>query len=115
MAKSNTIPVPPTSLGWPPLGGRWFHWSEVEACFWPGAGKRSCNVDSILAEIKDYGGVYVLAWSQKEPKRLYPHIAKQVEYIGEKKWVKGRMEGFRWSAGFWGERAPGHSAAWSWD
>lgn len=32
------IPTPPASLDWPPLGKRWFRWSEVEKSFWPGRG-----------------------------------------------------------------------------
>jgi hypothetical protein len=114
MATPKTIPVPPTSLNWLPLGGHWYHWSAVEACFWPGAGGRSAVVDAGLAEIKDYGGVYVLAWSEAEPPRKTPHLAPAVKYIGETYWFKGRMGGFGNSAGLWGKRSFGHSAGWSW-
>src|SRR4051794_38245079 len=112
MPRTASICVPPTSLNWPPLGGRWFHWDEVEACFWPGAGKRSAAVDEGLAEIRHYGGVYLLAWSQAAPRRKNPQHVPTVKYIGETDWFKGRMGGFGNSAGFWGPRAFGHSAGW---
>jgi hypothetical protein len=115
MAKSRTIPVPPTSLNWPPLGGRWFHWSEIEAWFRHGVNKKSRSIDPELAEIKDYGGVYLLAWSRKEPQRIRPHLAREVQYIGQTYWFKARLDGFRASAGFLGKRTFGHSAGWRWD
>jgi hypothetical protein len=114
MVKLTKIPVPPTSLNWPPLGGRWFHWLAVEPCFWPGPGGRSTAVDAQLAEIRDYGGVYLLAWSEVEPPRKNPQRTPEVKYIGETHWFKGRMEGFGNSAAFWGPRSAGHSAGWSW-
>src|SRR5262245_55579100 len=109
-----TIPTPPTSLNWPPLGRRWFHWSEIEACFWPGPGCRGRSVDPELADIKEYGGVYLLAWSVDEPARRFPQRYQAVKYIGETHWFKARMGGFGTSAGFWGRPDFGHSAGWSW-
>jgi hypothetical protein len=38
----------------------------------------------------------------------------QIKYIGETHYFKARMGGLAWSAGFWGERAFGHSAGWRW-
>jgi hypothetical protein len=71
-------------------------------------------VNAELAGIKDYGGVYLLAWSVNEPSRTLLQRAPQVEYIGETYWFKGRMGGFGNSAGFWGDRTNGHSAGWRW-
>jgi hypothetical protein len=114
MSGPQTIPVPPTSLNWPPLGERWFHWPKIEACFWPKRGGRSASVDSVLAVVKDLGGLYVLGWSEDEPNCDRPHCQSHVKYIGETNWFKRRMGGFGASAGFWGEPAAGHSAGWSW-
>jgi hypothetical protein len=96
------------------LGGRWFRWAEIEACFWPGPGGRSSSINPELAVIKDEGGVYLLAWSQTEPQRINPQEARHVKYIGQTHCFKDRMGGFAWSAGFWGERSFGHSAGWRW-
>ena len=59
------------------------------------------------------GGVYLIAWSLQTPSRLDPREVK-VRYIGETHSFRDRMGGFANSAGFWGERRFGHSAAWRW-
>lgn len=112
---ANTIPKPPRSLsGCELLGKRWFPWRDIAACFWPGAGGRSRSVNPDLAEIRDYGGVYLLAWSDRALRNQNPQLAREVKYIGETSWFKGRMAGFAASTGFLGKRAFGHSAGWSW-
>jgi hypothetical protein len=115
MPTNALIPAPPMSLDWPALGERWFHWSRIAACFWPGPGKKSKSIDPELADIKDYGGVYLIAWSEQEPPRRKWSKVPSVKYIGETHWFKARMGGFAQSAGFKGERAFGHSAAWRWE
>ncbi|MBP1625929.1 MAG: hypothetical protein H6Q00_404 [Holophagaceae bacterium] len=96
-----------------PFAGRWFSWSEIEACFWPGPRGRSEKVNSELAPARDRGGVYLMAWSEAAPEEVSP-IAKAVKYIGQTNCFKARMGQFASSAGLWGPRADGHSAGWRW-
>lgn len=109
----NTIPQPPTTFDVPPFCDRWIRWSEVNACFWPGKGRRSEKVDPILAPIRSRGGIYIFAWSVSAPKTLAP-VTKEVQYIGQTNWFKRRMGQFGTSAGFWGKRAAGHGPGWHW-
>jgi hypothetical protein len=95
------------------FGGRWFSWSEIADCFWPGKGRRAKDVNAELAPVRHKGGVYLVAWSPEPPPRLHPREAA-VRYIGETLYFSNRMGGFGNSAGFWGERRFGHSAAWRW-
>jgi hypothetical protein len=108
-----TIRALPKSFDLVAMSGRWFRWNDVEKCFWPGRGKRPSDVDSILAEACATGGVYVLAWSSRPMKRV-SHVVPEAIYIGETVNFRGRMVGWARSAGFWGERSNGHSAAWRW-
>jgi hypothetical protein len=55
----------------------------------------------------------LVAWSRQPPPRLHPREAA-VRYVGETHSFANRMGGFGNSAGFWGERRFGHSAAWRW-
>jgi hypothetical protein len=103
----------PTSFCIQPFSGRWFHWSEISACFWPGAGGRSVKVNQNLAAICHLGGIYCLGWSVGAPKIIGP-TARAVRYIGETARFKERMSGFRNSAGLNGNREFGHSAGWRW-
>lgn len=93
--------------------GTWFRWADVEACFWPGRGGRAEKVNPKLAPVRYCGGVYLLAWSPIPPERLHPATA-EVKYIGQTNNFRGRMGQFATSAGFWGQRANGHSAGWRW-
>lgn len=114
MLSTATIQIPPTSLNWPPLGDGWFHWKEVDANFWPKE-RRTRVAHPDLDFIKDSGGVYVIAWSVEKPCQKQLHTCPQVKYIGETHCFKTRMGAFGTSAGFWGDRANGHSAGWSWE
>jgi len=58
------------------------------------------------------GGVYVLAW--RVGGKSVSHLDPAVVYIGETSGFAGRMARWAWSAGFWGDRQNGHSAAWRW-
>jgi hypothetical protein len=107
------IPVPPTTFDLAAFGGRWFHWREVAACFWPGRGKRSHRVNPVLAEVRHVGGIYLMAWSEAAPPLLHP-TAPEVKDIGETGQNLRRMGQFGNSAGFFGERRNGHSTAWKW-
>ncbi len=93
--------------------GMWWHWNDVERCFWPGSGGRSHNINPDLAHVIDLGGVYIFAWSIRVPGRVHPANAR-VKYIGETSCFKRRMGQFGTSAGFWGLRDNGHSAGWRW-
>lgn len=95
-------------------GGRWFHWGEVEACFWPGLGRRADASNAALAPVRLQGGVYILAASERRPRVVSP-AANQVRYIGETGFFKRRMAQFGSSAGFWNGRRKGHSAGWRWN
>jgi hypothetical protein len=101
-------------IPWKPHGGRWYHWSEVEACFWPGPGRKSRSIDEVLAEVLFLGGIYLLAHSKRAPQQLSPN-SKNVKYIGETGEFKRRMGQFGASAGFFGEQRAGHSAGWRWN
>lgn len=71
------------------------------------------KVNPTLAPVCSCGGVYLLAWSKSAPKLIQPSVSA-IHYIGQTNLFKRRMEQFGWSAGFWGERASGHSAGWRW-
>jgi len=90
---------------------RWYRWYDIENCFWPGAGKRSSQIDPCLATIVYKPGIYFMAWDPTQPP--CPENSA-VRYIGQTKIFKRRMEQFGLSAGFWGGRSNGHSAAWRW-
>lgn len=110
---SNVLPSVPTSFTIQPFADQWFSWADVEACFWPGRGKRAIAINPVLAPVRGRGGVYALAWSAKAPRRVHP-AAAAVQYVGESGWFCRRMEQFGNSAGFWGKRSNGHSAGWRW-
>ena len=55
----------------------------------------------------------MLAWSEEPPDSILPSDPA-VKYVGETSYFKGRMDGFRTSAGFCGKRDDGHSAGWRW-
>lgn len=103
----------PMSFEVQPFSGRWFRWSDIAACFWPGRGKRASLVNSELASVRAFGGVYCFAWSSDPPPTVGP-TASAVRYIGETNEFLRRMGQFANSAGFWGERGNGHSAGWRW-
>jgi hypothetical protein len=110
---SNVIANVPLCFDLEPFGGRWFSWAEVADCFWPGKGRRAKDVNPELAPVREKGGVYLVAWSLIPPDRVHPREAA-VRYIGETLCFATRMGGFGTSAGSWGERRFGHSAAWRW-
>jgi hypothetical protein len=92
---------------------RWFAWSDIQACFWPGPGRRSATVDPLLADVINMPGVYCIAWGDLDgtPNPANSHV----QYIGQTKNFKARLGQFATSAGiFWEERYSGHSAAWRW-
>ena len=103
----------PTSFDLRPHAGRWYLWSDINACFWPGPGKRAATVNLELANSRGLGGVYLFAWSEQQPVILASTLAA-IRYIGETSNFKRRMGQFGNSAGFWGKRAKGHSAGWRW-
>lgn len=92
---------------------RWFHWAEIQECFWPGSGGRSHTINPGLASIRNSAGIYCVAW---EPINALPKPnEKKVQYIGQTKNFKTRMSQFANSAGiFWDDRYDGHSAGWRW-
>ena len=96
-----------------PHDNRWFPWTDVEECFWPGRGGRSNKINPRLASIKNAAGIYCIAWS---PTGTVPTPDEPgLQYIGQTKNFKARMAQFASSAGiFWEERYDGHSAAWRW-
>jgi hypothetical protein len=110
---TNIVARVPLCFDLEPFGNRWFSWAEIAGCFWPGKGRRANDVNPALAPVRDHGGVYLIAWCQQPPARLHPR-AVEVRYIGETHNFANRMGGFGNSAGFWGERRFGHSAAWRW-
>ena len=103
----------PTSFDVPPFAMRWFHWTDITKCFWPGRGGRALCVNLELAPVRNLGGVYCFAWSPEPPQVIGP-TAATVQYIGETSEFLRRMGQFGDSAGFWGERREGHSAGWRW-
>ena len=103
----------PTSFDIPPFASRWFHWTDVAGCFWPGRGGRAAIINPELAPVRKLGGVYCFAWSLAAPPLVGPTVAA-VRYIGETSEFSRRMGEFGNSAGFWGERRNGHSAGWRW-
>lgn len=110
---TSALESPPAEFSFTACAEEWFHWLDIQKCFWPGAGKRSALINPVLGPIGKLGGVYLLAWSKQAPERMHP-AASEVRYIGETYWFKDRMDGFRRSAGLLGERTNGHSAAWRW-
>lgn len=107
------IPLPSQNFDTPSFAGRWFDWAEVEKCFWPGRGKRAKTVNPLLAPVCGLGGVYLLASCGQAPKIVHPR-AQEVRYMGQTNDFRMRLGQFARSAGFWGERDSGHSAAWRW-
>lgn len=103
----------PTSFDVPPFAGRWFHWTDIAACFWPGRGGRATVINPNLAPVRTLGGVYCFAWSAGAPPSIAPTDGA-VRYIGETNEFLRRMGQFGNSAGFWGKRQNGHSAGWRW-
>lgn len=105
--------MPPQTFDLSPHLQRWFAWSDILACFWPGPGGRSVQVDPLLASIIEQPGVYCIAWGDSAD---VPHPAdSHIKYIGQTKNFKARIGQFATSAGiFWDDRFNGHSAAWRW-
>jgi hypothetical protein len=103
----------PTSFGIQPFAGRWFPWTGIVACFWPGRGRRAADINPDLAPVRTLGGVYCFAWSAVAPPIICP-TAGTIRYIGETNAFLRRMGQFGNSAGFWGARQNGHSAGWRW-
>lgn len=103
----------PSTFNAAAYANRWFSWQAIEDCFWPGRGVRSESIDASLAGVKDIGGIYVMASSDKQPTLISPKCP-EVQYVGQTRFFKGRMGQFATSAGFWGGRANGHSAGWRW-
>jgi hypothetical protein len=110
---TQVIAIVPTSFDAQPFGGRWFHWGDIAACFWPGRGGRAALVNPDLAPVRFLGGVYCFAWSPESPAVVGP-TAASVRYIGETSQFQRRMGQFANSAGLYGERQNGHSAGWRW-
>jgi hypothetical protein len=110
---AHVIASVPTSFDAQPFAARWFHWTDIAPCFWPGRGRRAACVNPELAPVRTLGGVYCLAWSPNAPLAIGP-AAAPVRYIGETGEFRRRMCQFGNSAGFWGERRNGHSAGWRW-
>jgi hypothetical protein len=107
------IAVAPTSFDGAAFADRWFHWSDVSQCFWPGKGRRAACVNPELAAVRYLSGVYCVAWSEKPPLVVGP-TAVEIRYIGQSGEFRRRMGQFGNSAGFWGPRKDGHSAAFRW-
>ncbi|MFL1494367.1 hypothetical protein ACMSI6_15975 [Pseudomonas antarctica] len=92
-------------------GAGWYSWEDISKCFWPGAGKKSVKVDPTLGQMVTSKGIYCIAW--RAVGKAFPSNPA-IQYIGQTSSFKARMNQFGWSAGFWGEQAPGHSAGWRW-
>ena len=107
------IRQPPSIFNADAFCNRWFSWRDIQACFWPGQGKKAINVNPKLAPVRDLGGVYLLSWAVSLPKTFSP-AARSVCYVGETNCFRRRMGDFGNSAGLWGARAKGHSAGWRW-
>jgi hypothetical protein len=103
----------PTSFDVQPFGARWFHWTDVASCFWPGRGGQALLVNPELAPVRTLGGVYCFAWSPEPPPVIGP-TAAAVRYVDETSEFPRRLGQFGNSAGFWGARQNGHSAGWRW-
>ncbi|MGC4031493.1 MAG: hypothetical protein QM754_07125 [Tepidisphaeraceae bacterium] len=111
--KSGVVASVPTSFDIAPFAGRWFHWTDIAGCFWPGRGGRAEVLNAELAPVRPMGGVYCFATSKKCPLVIGP-MAKEARYVGQTANFFKRMSQFAKSAGFWGERMPGHSGARRW-
>jgi len=96
-----------------PYENRWFPWTDIKECFWPGRGGRSHAINPGLASIRNSAGIYCIAWA---PAGTTPTPDEQkVQYIGQTKNFKARMGQFASSAGIFKiDRYDGHSAAWRW-
>lgn len=93
---------------------KWFRWEEVTRSFWPEGGSRlSRQAGEEASSIGDTGGVYLLSWSPTAPPLKGP-TCDALQYVGETNNFRKRMGQFANSAGFWGERKNGHTAAWRW-
>jgi hypothetical protein len=96
---------------------RWVPWSELENAAWPGARLRADDPRRTLRDTLERPGVYIVTWtsSTRRP-RGSPHAAHDaIVYIGETGSLRRRMGQFGNSAGFFGQRGPGHSGGWRWD
>jgi hypothetical protein len=70
-------------------------------------------INPLLCSARDFGGVYLLAWSRYPPASMRPSD-RAVKCVGESYSFLARMDQFRTSAGFLGARDDGHSAGWRW-
>ena len=72
-----------------PHKNRWFLWTDVEECFWPGRGGRSHAINPSLSSIRNAAGIYCIAWA---PTGTVPTPEEPtVQYIGQTKNFKARM------------------------
>jgi len=97
-----------------PFLGIWVPWSRIRPCFRPGPGRRAAKIDPELAPVRQLAGIYILRCAEK-PAMAVSHTDPAVVYIGETSHFGSRMNNWAASAGFWGERKHGHSAAYRWD
>ena len=65
---------PPGEFDVPAFANRWFYWSEISDCFWPGQGCRSEKANPELAAARNLGGVYLMAWCDLAPTALVPTV-----------------------------------------
>src|SRR5690606_24020699 len=110
------IPTPPVLFGLTPHGNSWFHWDQIERCFWPRyyGFNTSVAADPSLGPVAALGGVYLMSWSLGPPRTFLPDD-EAVCYVGETSSFKNRMGGFGSSAGLWSKKRDiGHSASWRW-
>jgi hypothetical protein len=110
---SDTIPQPPTRFNLTPFAEQWFRWADIEWCFFPGRPREAERRNPVLARVRYGGGVYLMAWSKQQPATMHP-ADPAVQYIGETGEFRGRMNKFRFAAGFDGERYEGHSGGLRW-
>ena len=98
-----------------PFLGGWAPWSRIGLCCRPGPSRRAATIDPELAPVRQMAGIYVFRWAE-EPAEVVSHVDPAVVvYIGETSHFGGRMNNWAASAGFWGGRKSGHSAAWRWE
>ena len=58
----------PTSFDVQPFAGRWFPWTDIGSCFWPGRGRRAADINPDLAPVRTLGG-YTASHGQPLPHR----------------------------------------------
>src|SRR2546421_12070259 len=90
MERMHMIVRPPNTFPHAPFGNSWFKWDAIDACFWPGLGRRSIAIDPVLARIANLGGVYLFAWCAKAPRGFGPTL-RVIKAIGETGHFKSRM------------------------